>query len=107
MATKKTTATAKKAATKKTKKVAAKKATKKVAAKKATKKIAKKAAKKVAKKVALKAISTSSEVVLKTKGAATVEEIQQAAYLNYLERIQLGLPGSAELDWTKAQKDLA
>ena len=103
MATKKTTATAKKAATKKTKKVAAKKATKKVAAKKATKKIAKKAAKKVAKK----AISTSSEVVLKTKGAATVEEIQQAAYLNYLERIQLGLPGSAELDWTKAQKDLA
>ena len=103
MATKKTTATAKKAATKKTKKVAAKKATKKVAAKKATKKIAKKAAKKVAKK----AITTSPEVELKTKGAATVEEIQQAAYLNYLERIQLGLPGSAELDWTKAQKDLA
>ena len=99
MSTKKNTATTKKTAAKKTKKVAAKKATKKVAAKKL--------AKKIAKKVAKKATSASPELDLKTKGAATVEEIQQAAYLNYLERIQLGLPGSAELDWTKAQKDLA
>jgi colicin import membrane protein len=102
MATKKTTATAKKTATKTAKKTV-KKATKKVAAKKSTKKVAKKASKKAAKKI------TPNKVKLapKTKAAPTVEEIQHAAYLNYLDRIQSGLPGSPELDWTKAQQDLA
>jgi len=87
MATKKTTATAKKAATKTAKKTA-KKVTKKVAAKKVTKKVAKKATK-------------------KAKNAPTTEELQQAAYLNYVERIKSGISGSPELDWAKAKQDLA
>lgn len=98
MATKKTTATAKKVATKAAKK-SAKKTTKKVAAKKVTKKVAKKSAKKIIQKV------TSAEQELKVK--ATTEAIQQKAYLNYVERIQSGLPGSPELDWAKAEQDLA
>ncbi len=100
MATKKTTATAKKVA-KKTAKKAVKKASKKVTAKKTTKKVAKKASKKVVKK----ATNVVPDLELKTK--ATVKEIQQAAYLNYVERSQSGLPGSPELDWAKAEQDLA
>ncbi|MEO1857391.1 MAG: hypothetical protein ABGY95_08535 [Rubritalea sp.] len=102
MATKKTTTTAKKTAKKAAKK-AAKKTTKKVATKKATKKVTKKAAAKVANK----ATKVAPELNLNTKIGATIEEIQQAAYLNYLERIQSDLPGSAELDWAKAEQDLA
>ncbi|PQJ29590.1 hypothetical protein [Rubritalea profundi] len=97
MATKKTTVTTKKLATKTAKK-AVKKATKKAGAKKLTKKAAKKTVKKVS-KVTLK-------LNLKTKTAPTAEEIQQAAYFNYVERIQSGLSGSPEHDWAKAEQDL-
>jgi acyl-CoA synthetase (AMP-forming)/AMP-acid ligase II len=98
MATKKTTATTKKAATKTAKKIA-KKATKKVAAKKVTKKVAKKAPK--------KSSPAEQEPNLKAKITPTTEMLQQAAYLNYIERIQSGTTGSPQLDWAKAEQDLA
>lgn len=105
MAPKKTTA--KKAATKKT----TKKATKKVAAKKTTKKVAKKTAKKSAKKAAKKTTkkvtAVEQELNLNTKVAPTLEQLQQAAYLNYLDRTKNDYPGSPETDWAKAEQDLA
>lgn len=101
MPTKKTAT--KKAAAKKT----AKKTTKKVAAKKATKKVAKKATKKSAKKAAKKVTAIEQELNLEAKAAPTYEELKQAAYLNYLDRIQNGYQGSPETDWAKAESDLA
>ncbi|MFC4995397.1 hypothetical protein [Rubritalea tangerina] len=95
-ATKKTAKKAAKTAVKSAKK-AAKKATKKVAAKKTTKKVAKKSAKK----------AETVELELVAKVAPTREAIQQAAYFNYLDRLKSGQPGSPELDWSKAEQDLA
>ena len=90
-------ATAKKAATKSTKKTA-KKTTKKVASKKAVKKVTKKAAKKIT--------AESQELELVAKIAPSYDELQQAAYFNYMERLKNGRPGTPELDWSKAQQDL-
>ncbi|MFC5049649.1 hypothetical protein ACFPK9_03315 [Rubritalea spongiae] len=95
--------TAKKATVKKTAKKAAKKtatkASKKVAPKKTTKKSAKKASK--------KAKAAEQELDLTPKQAPTYDELQQAAYFNYMERLKKGKPGTPELDWTKAEQDLA
>jgi len=91
---------AKKAATKKiAKKVikkTAKKAAKKTVTKKATKKVAKKAAKKVAQK---RSLNTPSQNV----GS---EQINHAAYLNYMSRIEQGIHGDEHGDWLAAEAAL-
>lgn len=96
---------AKKAATKKiaTKKIAkkvikktAKKAAKKTVTKKATKKVAKKAAKKVAKK---RSLNTPSQNV-------SSEQINHAAYLNFISRIEQGIHGDEHGDWLAAEAAL-
>ena len=105
MPTKKTVA--KKVTAKKTAKKATKKTAKKVAAKKATKKVAKKTAKKATKKRAKKVVAVEQELNLDAKAPPSFDDLKQAAYLNYLERSQNGLPGSPESDWAKAESDLA
>jgi outer membrane biosynthesis protein TonB len=91
---------AKKAATKKiAKKVikkTAKKAAKKTVTKKATKKVAKKAAKKVAKK---RSLNTPSQNV-------SSEQINHAAYLNFISRIEQGIHGDEHGDWLAAEAAL-
>lgn len=91
---------AKKAATKKiAKKVikkTAKKAAKKTVTKKATKKVAKKAAKKVAKK---RSPNTPSQNV-------SSEQINHAAYLNFISRIEQGIHGDEHGDWLAAEAAL-
>ena len=91
---------AKKAATKKVaKKVikkTAKKAAKKTVTKKATKKVAKKAAKKVAKK---RSLNTPSQDV-------SSEQINHAAYLNYMSRLEQGIHGDEHGDWLAAEAEL-
>ena len=91
---------AKKAATKKiAKKVikkTAKKAAKKTVTKKATKKVAKKAAKKVAKK---RSLNTPSQDV-------SSEQINHAAYLNYMSRLEQGIHGDEHGDWLAAEAAL-
>ncbi len=91
---------AKKAAAKKiAKKVikkTAKKAAKKTVTKKATKKVAKKAAKKVAQK---RSLNTPSQNV----GS---EQINHAAYLNYMSRIEQGIHGDEHGDWLAAEAAL-
>ena len=90
----------KKAATKKiAKKVikkTAKKAAKKTVTKKATKKVAKKAAKKVAKK---RSLNTPSQNV-------SSEQINHAAYLNFISRIEQGIHGDEHGDWLAAEAAL-
>jgi len=79
---------AKKAATKATaQKATAKKATAKKAAKKAT----------PAKKKAGTANPPS---------VPSIEAIARQAYLNYLHRVQNGLPGDSHGDWIAAEKEL-
>ena len=100
---------AKKAATKKiaTKKIAkkvikktAKKAAKKTVTKKATKKATKKVAKKAAKKVAKKrSLNTPSQNV-------SSEQINHAAYLNFISRIEQGIHGDEHGDWLAAEAAL-
>ena len=98
---------AKKATKKTAKKATAKKAVKKVAAKKTTKKVAaKKTTKKAAKKTAKKVTPVEQELDLAAKAPPTYEELQQAAYLNYTDRLKNGKPGTPELDWSKAEQDL-
>ena len=91
---------AKKAAAKKiAKKVikkTAKKAAKKTVTKKATKKVAKKAAKKVAQK---RSLNTPSQNV----GS---EQINHAAYLNFISRIEQGIHGDEHGDWLAAEAAL-
>ena len=91
---------AKKAATKKiAKKVikkTAKKAAKKTVTKKATKKVAKKAAKKAAKK---RSLNTPSQNV-------SSEQINHAAYLNFISRIEQGIHGDEHGDWLAAEAAL-
>ena len=91
---------AKKAATKKiAKKViknTAKKAAKKTVTKKATKKVAKKAAKKIAKK---RSPNTPSQNV-------SSEQINHAAYLNFISRIEQGIHGDEHGDWLAAEAAL-
>ncbi len=81
------------------KKATAKKATKKVAAKKAKPSETKPAAKKAAIRK-----STASD---KTTLVPSTEAIARQAYLNYLHRVQNGLPGDAHGDWSAAEKMLA
>lgn len=81
------------------KKATAKKAAKKVAAKKTTPSETKPAAKKAAPKK-----STAS---VKTPLVPSTEAIARQAYLNYLHRIQNGLPGDAQGDWVAAEKQLS
>ena len=83
---------AKKAATKKV----AKKVAKKTVTKKAKKKVAKKAAKKVAKKSSL---NTPSQDV-------SSEQINHAAYLNYMSRLEQGIHGDEHGDWLAAEAEL-
>lgn len=101
----------KKATPKKLAKKAAKKVTAKKATKKATKKTAKKASKQSAKKTAPKTVNTvapaEQELSPQAKPAASYEELREAAYLNYLDRVQNGYPGSSEVDWAKAEIDLS
>jgi hypothetical protein len=104
MAKKATKKTAKKAAAKKA--APAKKATKKATKKVAAKKTAKKAAKKPAKKATKKVVAVEQELDLANKPAPNYEELQEAAYYNYIERLKQGKPGTPELDWAKAEKDL-
>jgi len=91
---------AKKAAAKKiAKKVikkTAKKAAKKTVTKKATKKVAKKAAKKVAQK---RSLNTPSQNV-------SSEQINHAAYLNFISRIEQGIHGDEHGDWLAAEAAL-
>lgn len=83
---------AKKAATKKV----AKKVAKKTVTKKAKKKVAKKAAKKVAKK---RSLNTPSQDV-------SSEQINHAAYLNYMSRLEQGIHGDEHGDWLAAEAAL-
>ncbi len=86
----------------------AKKAAKKAVAKKAPAKkaVAKKApAKKATKKVAVKAATKKPKAVAK-KSAPTLEQLQEAAYFNYLKRTSEGLPGDSSTDWAEAMKQL-
>jgi len=84
----------------------------KKAAKKAT---AKKAAKKApAKKQASAETATQKAPAAKKKTASakspavpTSEAIAKQAYLNYLHRVQNGLPGDSHGDWIAAEKQLA
>ena len=91
---------AKKAAAKKiAKKVikkTAKKAAKKTVTKKATKKVAKKAAKKVAQK---RSLNTPPQNV-------SSEQINHAAYLNFISRIEQGIHGDEHGDWLAAEAAL-
>ena len=83
---------AKKAATKKI----AKKVAKKTVTKKAKKKVAKKAAKKVTKK---RSLNTPSQDV-------SSEQINHAAYLNYMSRLEQGIHGDEHGDWLAAEAEL-
>ena len=87
---------AKKAATKKVAKKVAKKTVTKTVTKKAKKKVAKKAAKKVAKK---RSLNTPSQDV-------SSEQINHAAYLNYMSRLEQGIHGDEHGDWLAAEAEL-
>ena len=91
---------AKKAAKKAAAKKIAKKVIKKTVTKKATKKVAKKVAKKAAKKVAQKrSLNTPSQNV-------SSEQINHAAYLNFISRIEQGIHGDEHGDWLAAEAAL-
>ena len=86
----------KKAAKKKVAKKVAKKTVTKTVTKKAKKKVAKKAAKKVAKK---RSLNTPSQDV-------SSEQINHAAYLNYMSRLEQGIHGDEHGDWLAAEAEL-
>ena len=79
------------------------KAAKKAAAKKAAGKVTKKAAKKARKATRRSAIRKTSIVVAQAKP----DDVATAAYLNYLGRLQKGLPGDELGDWLAAERSLA
>ena len=87
---------AKKAAKKAAPKKVAKKVAKKTVTKKAKKKVAKKAAKKVAKK---RSLNTPFQDV-------SSEQINHAAYLNYMSRLEQGIHGDEHGDWLAAEAEL-
>ena len=87
---------AKKAAKKAAPKKVAKKVAKKTVTKKAKKKVAKKAAKKVAKK---RSLNTPSQDI-------SSEQINHAAYLNYMSRLEQGIHGDEHGDWLAAEAEL-
>ena len=90
----------KKVAKKAAKKAATKKVAKKVAKKTVTKKAKKKVAKKAAKKVAQKrSLNTPSQNV-------SSEQINHAAYLNFISRIEQGIHGDEHGDWLAAEAAL-
>lgn len=85
----------------------------KKAAKKVTGATKKTPAKKVtAKKVAMTKTPAAKKAVPAKKVAAkspvkpTVEAIARAAYINYLKRMENGLPGDSESDWLEAERSL-
>lgn len=91
----------------------AKKAATKATAKKATaKKVAKKAT--ATKEGSEKAVAAAKKAApVKTKAAGSkapvvpsLEAIARQAYLNYLHRVQNGLPGDSHGDWIAAEKEL-
>lgn len=90
-------------------KKAAKKTAAKTTAKKAVKKVAKEASKKVARKTAPASSKPGTE---KPSGVPTAvkmpstDAIARLAYLNYLHRMQNGLPGDAHGDWIAAERKL-
>ena len=89
-----------KAMPKKTVKKSTKKVAKKAAKKAATKKIAKKVIKKTAKKAAKKTVTnTPSQNV-------SSEQINHAAYLNFISRIEQGIHGDEHGDWLAAEAAL-
>jgi hypothetical protein len=87
------------------------------AKKTATKATAKKAAKKAAspKKTAATSESPAKKSApakkksepAKATVVPTIEAIARQAYLNYLHRVQNGLPGDSHGDWIAAEKELA
>ena len=106
MPKKTTKKTAKKAAKKTTTKKVAKKVTKKVAkkapAKKAAKKTIKKAAKKTAKKTTRKTTKASTTKDASSPKQLSEDDIRQAAYFNYISRVENGIYGDAQGDWLAA-----
>ena len=83
----------------------AKKAAKKATAKKATAKktTAKKAA---ANKPAKTAKKVAAKIARKSMVRPSTEAIARLAYLNYLHRMDQGLPGDSESDWVEAERAL-
>ncbi len=89
----------------------AKKAAKKATAKKATKKVAAKKSPTTksasAKKVAVKKVAAKKAAEpRKAKALPSTGDIARQAYLNYLHRVQNGLPGDSHGDWIAAEEQL-
>ena len=102
-----------KAMPKKTVKKSTKKVAKKAAKKAATKKIAKKVIKKTAKKAAKKTVTKkATKKVAKKRSLNTPsqnvssEQINHAAYLNFISRIEQGIHGDEHGDWLAAEAAL-
>jgi hypothetical protein len=91
---------AKKTVTKKTAKKAAKKTAKKASKKTVTKKATKKVVKKAAKKVAQKRTRNALPQEVSSK------QINHAAYLNYMSRLEQGIHGDEHGDWLAAEAEL-
>ena len=96
-------------AAKKTVKTIPKSASKKVVAtpKPAAKKAAKKAAVKKADpaRAAVKAPATAKKApAKKTAAKASLDAVARAAYLNYRNRVEKGLPGDSHGDWLEAER---
>jgi hypothetical protein len=96
-------------AAKKTAKTIPKSASKKVVAtpKPAAKKAAKKAAVKKADpaRAAVKAPATAKKApAKKTAAKASLDAVARAAYLNYRNRVEKGLPGDSHGDWLEAER---
>lgn len=96
-------------AAKKTVKTIPKSASKKVVAtpKPAAKKAAKKAAVKKADpaRAAVKAPATAKKApAKKTAAKPSLDAVARAAYLNYRNRVEKGLPGDSHGDWLEAER---
>ena len=96
-------------AAKKTAKTIPESALKKVVAtpKPAAKKAAKKAAVKKADpaRAAVKAPATAKKApAKKTAAKASLDAVARAAYLNYRNRVEKGLPGDSHGDWLEAER---
>ena len=104
MAAKKTAKTIPKSASKKvvaTPKPAAKKAAKKAAVKKADPARAAVKAPATAKKAPATAKKAPAK---KTAAKASLDAVARAAYLNYRNRVEKGLPGDSHGDWLEAER---
>ena len=99
-----------KTAKKTTAKKAAQKTTPRKTAKKAVKKVAKKAPKKITQKDSKK---TAKIAVKKNRAAApslptypSLEDINHAAFLNFMSRVECGIYGDERGDWLAAEASL-